>query len=57
MNKFIPSSLAIAVSLASQIAGAQQQSSGFVLEEVIVTAQKRQENLQDIPVSAQAFGA
>ncbi len=57
MNKFIPTSLAVAVGLASQIAGAQQQNSGFVLEEVIVTAQKRQENLQDIPVSAQAFGA
>ncbi|MEE4144703.1 MAG: TonB-dependent receptor plug domain-containing protein, partial [Halieaceae bacterium] len=34
-----------------------QESSGFALEEVVVTAQKREENLQDIPVSAQAFNA
>ncbi len=34
-----------------------QQASGFALEEVVVTAQKRQQNLQDIPVSAQAFNA
>jgi iron complex outermembrane receptor protein len=57
MNKFIPSSLAVAVALASQVAGAQQQTTGFAIEEVIVTAQKREENLQDIPVSAQAFGS
>lgn len=61
MKTAIPKSLAIAVALASQMvsqtASAQQTSNGFALEEVIVTAQKRQENLQDVPVSAQAFGA
>lgn len=34
-----------------------QESSGFSLEEVVVTAQKREQNLQDIPVSAQAFNS
>ena len=34
-----------------------QESSGFSLEEVVVTAQKREQNLQDIPVSAQAFSS
>ena len=34
-----------------------QEASGFALEEVVVTAQKREQNLQDIPVSAQAFNA
>lgn len=49
--------IAIAVALASTTSGAQDVSSGFALEEVIVTAQKRQENLQDVAISAQAFGA
>ena len=49
--------MAIMVAAASQTVIAQNQGSGFALEEVIVTAQKRQENLQDIPVSAQALGA
>ena len=59
MNKFTPSSLAlaVAVALASQVASAEEESSSFALEEVIVTAQKREENLQEIPVSAQAFSA
>ena len=29
--------------------------SGFVLEEVIITAQRRSENLQDVPISVQSF--
>ena len=36
---------------------AQSEGQGFALEEVIVTAQKRAENLQDVAVSAQAFSA
>ena len=51
------SAMAVMVAAASQAAFAQSQSSGFALEEVIVTAQKRSEDLQDIAVSAQAFGA
>lgn len=34
-----------------------KQASGFTLEEVIVTAQKRDENSQSVPISIQAFGA
>ena len=32
-----------------------QETSGFALEEVVVTAQKRTESAQDIPISVQAF--
>ncbi len=35
----------------------QQSSSGFVLEEVLVTARKREENLQNTPVAVSAFTA
>ena len=31
----------------------QQSSSGFVLEEVVVTARKREENLQNTPVAVE----
>ena len=31
------------------------QSSGLALEEVIVTAQKREQTLQDVPISVSAF--
>ena len=34
-----------------------QGTSNFALEEVVVTAQKREQNLQDVPVSAQSFNA
>jgi len=34
-----------------------QESSGFALEEVVVTAQKRVEDAQDIPISVQAFSS
>lgn len=36
---------------------AQAQDSGRALEEIVVTAQKRTENLQDVPVSVQVLGA
>lgn len=49
--------LAIAVSTVPQITLAQQGSSGFALEEIIVTAQKRAEDLQSVAISAQAFNA
>ena len=45
--------------LASSIAAAQgnAQSAPIALEEVIVTAQKKAESLQDTPISLTAFGA
>jgi iron complex outermembrane receptor protein len=41
--------------VASANALAQGNNPGFALEEVIVTAQKRAQNMQDVAVSAQAF--
>jgi outer membrane receptor protein involved in Fe transport len=38
-------------------AHAQDAAQGAILEEVVVTAQKQQENLQAVPMSIQAFGA
>ncbi len=39
------------------IAKAQDSSAGPALEEILVTAQRREENLQNVPVSAQVFVA
>jgi len=49
------SSLAPAMALALYGTGALAQ--GMVLEEVIVTAQKRSESLQDVPMAVNAFSA
>ncbi|RYF95047.1 MAG: TonB-dependent receptor, partial [Caulobacteraceae bacterium] len=35
---------------------AQDAAGGNAVDEVIITAQKREENLQDVPVSIQALG-
>ena len=56
MKTFKTTVLTTAVTLASTAVSAQS-GSGFALEEVIVTAQKRAENLQEVALSAQAFGA
>ena len=53
MNRIRP--VAAAIALALYGAGALAQ--GLVLEEVIVTAQKRSESLQDVPVAVNAFSA
>jgi iron complex outermembrane recepter protein len=52
MSVFKKSSIAIAITAAlnSSYALAEDNES-FTLEEIVVTAQKRQENLQDVPVS------
>ena len=52
------SSLAIICALASSVAGqahAQSASTGSTLEEVVVTARKREESLQSIPVAVSAI--
>jgi outer membrane receptor protein involved in Fe transport len=49
----LPFAAALLVSTPAAIA---QQSEGRVLENIIVTAQKRSEDLQDVPVSIQAIG-
>lgn len=43
--------------LVSTLAMAQSERQSPLLEEVIVTAQKRAENVQDVPISMQAFTA
>ena len=51
----LPLAAAVVAAL-SPPAFAQQQTEEGVLESVIVTAQKRSENLQEVPVSIQAIG-
>lgn len=48
--------LAAAVFAVSHAASAAEETGNVVLENVIVTAQKRQEDLQSVPVSVQAMG-
>ncbi|MFQ3322554.1 MAG: iron complex outermembrane receptor protein [Pseudomonadales bacterium] len=52
-KKFLPSILSVAV--ASILATSTVFSQGILLEEVIVTAQKREENLQDTAIAITAF--
>ena len=50
--------LCLGISLALSTGQAQPApDSGFVIEEVVVTARKREENLQDTPVAVSAFTA
>lgn len=51
--------LALAISSCGALApfSVAQQSEGFALEEVIVTAQKRSENLTEVPISITSFKA
>jgi iron complex outermembrane receptor protein len=52
-KKFLPSILSVAV--ASTLATSAALSQGMLLEEVVVTAQKREENLQDTALAITAF--
>ncbi|BFM14927.1 TonB-dependent receptor [Maricurvus nonylphenolicus] len=49
-------SLAIGSAIASSTPVFAQDSAAFTLEEVIVTAQKREQSLQDVPLSVNAVG-
>lgn len=58
--RFRKQALAMAVGLASSaglLTSAQATAQGFMLEEVIVTATKRAESIQDVAVSVSAIGA
>lgn len=49
------SALAIAIASGASLGTAAAAETNLMLEEVVVTAQKRQENLQDVPASINAF--
>ena len=54
-----PASLTLTLAIAQLFAaplGHAQMFQGAAIEEVVVTAQKRKENLQDVPISINAFG-
>ena len=52
-----PLAAAVVAALSSTPAFAQDPAQSGVLEQVIVTAQKRSENLQEVPLSIQAIGS
>ena len=54
LTRFSINPLVLAISMASPVVMADD---GFVIEEVIVTAQKREQSLQDVPLSVQALGS
>ena len=49
--------LAVAVSMAISAQVQAQRTTATQIEEVVVTAQKREENLQDVPVAISALDA
>lgn len=58
MTKRNPLTLHVASVLAMSLpGGVLAQDSGFALEEVMVTAQKRVQSMQDVPISVQAYSS
>ena len=47
----------MAALLVSPLSAVAQQADGFVIEEIVVTAQKRTERLRDVPVAISVFSA
>ena len=60
-NKFKKSAIALGILVAfgNQAASAQEESTGgsLLLEEIVVTAQKREQSLNDVPVALTVLGA
>lgn len=52
-----PLTLGVALAISGVQVPAWAQSSGYAIEEVVVTARKREESLQDIPMAVSAMGA
>lgn len=57
MNRIVISTLVLVASACSGIVAAQTTSTSGALEEVTVTAQRREESLQSVPVAVSAFTA
>ena len=57
LRSFSRNPLAAGIVLALASPALQAQDDSFAIEEVIVTAQKRAQNLQDVPISIQALGS
>ena len=55
--RFTRSTLAAAISVSSCIPVTAFAAESFMLEEVVVTAQKRSESVQDIPLAVTALSA
>ncbi len=49
--------MSIALAMALTTIPVHAQNSGAALEEIIVTAQRREESIQDVPIAVSAFGA
>jgi len=54
---FKPLTLAIAAVLASGVVQSQSDEGWMALEEIVITAQRREQSLQDVPISVTAFSA
>lgn len=54
-NGFLFACTAIGLALAANAASAQEAAENGGLEEIIVTAQKREQSLQDVPISVTAL--
>ena len=56
-RKILLATSALALGTLSEPVAAQQTARGAVLEEIVVTTRKREENLLDVPLSISAFSA
>jgi len=56
LSKLLTGSFALSLGLAVPV-GAIAQDAGLGIEEIVVTARKREENLTDVPVSISVFSA
>ncbi|BFM15649.1 TonB-dependent receptor [Maricurvus nonylphenolicus] len=56
MKKFSSTKTPLALTIAALMSQTSVASDGIMLEEIIVTAQKRVESLQDVPISVAAVG-